>query len=121
MLFSLVLTGCNGQNNDKANEIKNDTITQIQPKTDIRVNKKYDADGNLIRYDSSYSYYYSNIENDTILKDSIFDNFRNYIKKSFIFSSNPFSVTSFFKIHYCNMIFITMTFLLKGLEKIKSE
>jgi hypothetical protein len=29
------------------------------PKVDIRVNKKYDKNGNLVQYDSTYAYFYS--------------------------------------------------------------
>ncbi len=42
-----------------------------QPKEDIKVNKEYDENGYLIRYDSTYTYYYSNIEGDEIVADSI--------------------------------------------------
>ncbi|GAB4299732.1 MAG: hypothetical protein Kow0068_23170 [Marinilabiliales bacterium] len=32
---------------------------QNNPKVDIKVNKEYDENGNIIRYDSTYTYYYS--------------------------------------------------------------
>ena len=64
LLLSLALFGCNGQTKNEKMAIQTDTI---QPKTDIRVNREYDKNGNLIRYDSTYSYYYSNIEGDTVI------------------------------------------------------
>ena len=76
--LSIILVGCTGQTKQEFTEIKRDSI---QPKTDIKVNKEYDEKGNLIRYDSSYSYYYSNIENDSLLGDSIFSDFQNYFNK----------------------------------------
>jgi hypothetical protein len=49
--------------------------TANKPKTEVHVNKKYDDKGNLLRYDSSYSYHYvspggklQNIETDTLFR-----------------------------------------------------
>ena len=61
-----------------------------QPKEDIKVNKEYDENGNLIRYDSTYTYYYSNIEGDVIAADSIFNNFRNMFEDNYSFSTMPY-------------------------------
>ena len=61
-----------------------------QPKEDIKVNKEYDENGNLIRYDSTYTYYYSNIEGDEIAADSIFNNFRNMFEDNYSFSTMPY-------------------------------
>ena len=79
IIFSLFFTSCNGQN-DK--EVKNNSN---KPKTDIKVNKEYDEDGNLIRYDSTYSYYYSNIENNKMLEDSIFNQFESFFNEKYVF------------------------------------
>ena len=117
VLFSLVLTGCNGQNNNKANDIKYDTTTQIQPKTDIRVDKKYDENGNLIRYDSTYSYYYSNIQKDTILRDSIFNNFRNHLDGFYNFSSDPFFNDFFFQDSLLQYDFYNNDFFIERFRK----
>jgi len=66
-------------------------------KKTIKVVLKYDENGNLIRYDSSYSYYYSNIENDTLLRDSIFDQFRFHFNQKYFFSEEPFFNDLFFQ------------------------
>jgi hypothetical protein len=49
--------------------------TSANPKTEVHVNKKYDEKGNLIRFDSTYSYRYvspggksRNIETDTLFR-----------------------------------------------------
>ena len=100
LLLSLALFGCNGQTKNEKMAIQTDTI---QPKTDIRVNREYDKNGNLIRYDSTYSYYYSNIEGDTVLKDSIFSDFRDYFNGQYGFSEDPFFNDFFFEdslLHY---------------------
>jgi len=72
----------------------NDTIT---PKTNIIVNKEYDDKGNLIRYDSTYSSYYSNIETNKHLGDSVFNNFKNYFNQSYVFSNQPYFNNFFFE------------------------
>jgi hypothetical protein len=95
MLVIAVFLGyinCNGQivNDDTANGKNN-------PKTDIKVNKEYDNQGNLIRYDSTYSYSYSNIGTDTILNDSIFNQFRDQFHHQFLFSEDPFFKDFFFQ------------------------
>jgi len=98
MLFiavTLILSSCNGQekqtSNDKLSDAKN------APKEDIVVNKKYDEQGNLIKYDSTYTYYYSNIENDTIAEDSIFTNFRKMFELEYPFSYKPYFNDLFFQ------------------------
>jgi hypothetical protein len=90
MLFSLVLTSCQGQN--KENKISE---TENQPKTDVKVFKEYDDNGNLIKYDSTYTYFYSNIENDSLLKDSILNKLM--FGNESILSSNPFFNRFFLK------------------------
>lgn len=68
-----------------------------QPKEDIKVNKEYDEKGNLIRYDSTYTYYYLNIEGDEIAADSIFNNFRNMFEDNYSFSTTPYFNDLFFE------------------------
>ncbi|NOY96236.1 MAG: hypothetical protein GXO81_07645 [Chlorobi bacterium] len=93
IIFSLMLNSCNGQTGNKAKgHSKKD-----QPKADIIVKKEYDKDGNLIKYDSTYYYYYSNIENDTIARDSIFNQFRSYFNQKYFFSEDPFFNDLFFQ------------------------
>ena len=45
--------------NPKTNKAKNPKPGKNQPKEDIRVNREYDENGNLIKFDSIYSYRYS--------------------------------------------------------------
>lgn len=84
----------NNFNNSAFEDITiNDTIKKNQPKIDIKVKKEYDDNGNITRYDSSYSstYYYSNgnlsqEEMDSILnnfKPFFFDNYSNILDHSF--------------------------------------
>ncbi|HLV70559.1 MAG TPA: hypothetical protein VKY34_07610 [Xanthomarina sp.] len=58
MLLCLLHTGCHGQNTDseKANNPEKIEHTSKQPKGSWTVNKAFDENGNLIQYDSIYSW-----------------------------------------------------------------
>lgn len=90
--LSLMLQGCNGQKKDQQKEQISGT-----PQTSIKVNKEYDKNGNIVRYDSTYSYYYSNIKNDTVKQDSIFNLFRNQFNQKYLFSNEPYFNNLFFQ------------------------
>lgn len=48
---------------------------KTKPNEDIKVNKEFDKDGNLVRYDSTYVYTYSSDSSFRISPDSAFFNF----------------------------------------------
>ncbi len=58
---------------DKLLEAK--LIDTIKPKTNYRVHKEYDENGNLISVDSTYSYFYSNKNIDPKRQKEIFEQF----------------------------------------------
>lgn len=103
------LNSCNGQEQDKSGALP----LKSQPKTNIKVNKEYDKNGNLIKYDSTYSYYYSNIEGDTLLRDSIFDQFRTHFNQKYFFSEEPFFHDLFFQDSLLNFDFYKNDFFSK--------
>ena len=82
-LFILAITGCMGQEKEK-DEISKDEKQEMaqEPKGQWEVHKEYDDLGNLIKYDSIYSYDYSNTKDDSIKinLDSIMDSFRGYFE-----------------------------------------
>ena len=94
IMLTVTLSGCNGQKGTK--EIA-DSAKVNAPKTDIRVNKEYDKNGNLIKYDSTYSYFYSNSKNNDVKRDSIFESFKNHFNQSYSFSNEPFFHDLFFQ------------------------
>ena len=76
ILFSL--TSCKGQ--DKKEDVvtkQGDKKEMEQPKGTWKVDKEFDENGNLIRYDSIYSWSSSDTINDlaTMDKDSLLNNF----------------------------------------------
>jgi hypothetical protein len=81
LILSLFLfSNCQSQVKNKKSENNND---EIKPKTNIVVHKEYDENGNLVKIDSSYSYVYSNIKNDSLLEKKLFKNFKLNINKEF--------------------------------------
>jgi len=79
---------------------KNTDKTQVQdtlknnPKIDIKVNKEYDDNGNVIRYDSSYTYIYTHPSGKTeeLNIDSIFGSFKPFMfNRGFDLMKDPFN------------------------------
>jgi hypothetical protein len=99
---------CNGQIVDNGA-----TVGKNSPKTDIKVNKEYDDQGNLIRYDSTYSYSFLNMDNDSIPNDSIFSMFRDHFNHQFLFSEDPFFKDFFFQDSVMNENFFDDNFFEK--------
>lgn len=96
----LIFSGCNGQTIKKEkNKQEQDTAIKSEnsPQENISVNKEFDESGNLIRYDSTYTYYYSNIEGNENLADSVLNNFRNMFLKTYPFSTKPYFDNLFFE------------------------
>lgn len=94
LLLVLVITGCFNQEKEKpkvegfANEIEKDkTIVKPREKWDVR--KEYDEYGNLKKYDSIYSWTYSNVIGDSLRVnlDSIMDSFKRYIGEQTAFTN----------------------------------
>ena len=85
LLMILVISGC--KNHEKGNQqIISDEqeISSVKPSEKWDVKKQYDEQGNLIGYDSIYSWSYSNVEGDSIEVnlDSIMDSFKMYFGKN---------------------------------------
>lgn len=94
-ILSIILMFCGCSKPNK--QLNNEEITDKKsaPIEDIVVNKEYDEDGNIIRYDSTYSSFYSNIKGDKNAEDSILKNFKSLFEKKYPFSFNP-SFNDFF-------------------------
>ncbi len=54
------VVSCNAQSGEKRMAEPSSGQDSIQPKVDVRVNKQYDENGNLIAYDSVYFWSYTN-------------------------------------------------------------
>ena len=110
-LLILMMAGCHAQDNKNENARNRlaTADTSYKPKTDIRVNKKYDDKGNLIQFDSTYSYFYSSPLNgkSSIMSDSLFWNFKMPLRENYrsLLNSNMDSIffnDSLFKYDFFN-------------------
>lgn len=85
IVLVLLFMGCKGQEKEQPQIEKNEKEEKIEkPKGQWDVHREYDEQGNLIKYDSIYSYSYSNIEGDSLKVnlDSIMDSFRGYFRRN---------------------------------------
>lgn len=86
ILFVLSFVNCDSQNKKKQDIQEPEKKVQdlVKPNEIWDVKKEYDEFGNLIKYDSIYSYSYSNIKGDsiTVNLDSIMDSFSRYVEES---------------------------------------
>jgi hypothetical protein len=83
LILILIMSGCNGQNKEgQIIEESNKDDMKKQPIERSEVHREYDEFGNLIKYDSIYSWSYSNKEGDSIQVnlDSIMGTFRNHFE-----------------------------------------
>ena len=76
-LSLLLVTGCNAQT-EKPKHLSATKDTTDQPKVSWKVNKQYDNKGNVIRYDSTYTWSYSSKsgKNTPVSMDSVMKSFR---------------------------------------------
>jgi hypothetical protein len=96
VLSTFFLVSCNAQTKKELDKEQTEVLKdKIEPKIDYKVNKEYDENGNLIRLDSTYSYYYSNIDKDAMISDSIFKKFNNHFNMKSPFNNSFFD--DFFK------------------------
>jgi hypothetical protein len=102
-LLVISLNSCNAQQGNKK-ELKN------EPKTSVKVNKTYDKNGNLIGYDSTYSYVYSSMTNDSLMADSALTQFKQMFNQKYFFSNRPFFDEMFFNDSLMNNEFLKPDF-----------
>ena len=97
LIIPVMLASCNAQTGSKKdetaqNEPQLNNNPKNKPKVDIKVNKKYDDNGNLIGYDSTYTWTYSNVEGDSVsvIADSVITHFMPNIGMHFPGLNDPF-------------------------------
>src|SRR5688572_15364064 len=89
LLLFLMVQGCNSQKNQNL-----ESTQEIGPadrtnnaKVDIRVNNKYDTKGNVLEYESTYSYFY---KSDNLGKEVTADSFSANLQSMFIAKYDKF-------------------------------
>ena len=80
----LVLSSCheksNGQTGTHAKTASADST--YKPNVNIKVNRHYDDNGNVVGFDSTYTSYYSNVKGDTAQMDSLIHRFDSYFNRT---------------------------------------
>lgn len=104
--------GCNGQtqkgNNQLLSNKKLISDTLSKPQINVKVNKQYDDKGRIIKFDSTYSYFYSSPKGALQLSnDSIYSQFKSFFDQSYpnFFNdqnNNVFFNDSLFKYDFFN-------------------
>lgn len=86
----LNLAACSGQTQQKKNLLTDapQAVTDT-PKVEVRVNKKYDPNGNLVAYDSTYSSIYEGRAIDPAFMDSVFQDFKPRFNLRYPFLNDP--------------------------------
>lgn len=119
LIITLVYISCHGQNKDSDKAISDEKLESIgdQPKGIWKVDKEFDENGNLIKYDSIYSWSSNNIiENrtssgrDSLLqsfKSKFFTNFSDFENQGF---EGVFAQDSLFSKHFFNDDFFESNF-----------
>lgn len=95
-LMALGLTSCNAQvdkkDQDNSSALQKENSEMKEPRGSWRVNKEVDENGNLIRYDSIYTYSFGNINGQQMPQedlDSAMASFRKYMKNRMPSSFSP--------------------------------
>ncbi len=85
-LLLVAFTGCQAQETGSRKNFAsiNDTAAHQKPQVTSKVNKRYDDSGNLVGYDSTYSWSYSSTgKDDDINADSLINAFRKQFDDDF--------------------------------------
>lgn len=84
-LLPLAVSACQAQTNTPEGNNKNELTPDNQPKTEVKVYKEYDDNGNLIRYDSTYVWSYTNTTGDStyVNIDTLMSEFRPFMQHRF--------------------------------------
>lgn len=90
-VMTMLLSACSGQAQHPRNSTSLDTLGAARdtPRTEVRVNKRYDPNGNLIAYDSTYSSFYSSRNTDPGMMDSLFRDFAPRFNRHFPMMNDP--------------------------------
>jgi hypothetical protein len=125
LLCCLTLFACNKKkiaenaSSQSRSEDKDYMDTSSNPKVDVKVNRQYDTSGNLIRFDSTYSYFYESpgLKNARIRGDSVYSQFKNIYRGHLLDSMNSeinniFFNDSLFKYDFFNEDYFSQRFML---------
>ena len=87
----LNLSACNGQTGNQHAPLPTDKLAQRidTPQVAVRVNKQYDANGNLVAFDSTYTSIYRSQSGNAAFMDSVFKDFKPRVGTHYPFLNDP--------------------------------
>jgi len=91
-VFFSALFSCNSQGLNP----KSQKDEKKKPHENVTVNRKYDKDGNLIEFDSTYTAYYSSADGDTVQLDSVLKDFPGFFDQEFFNANGKDLFNTFF-------------------------
>lgn len=134
----LLFLSCSGQGQQKdLNNKAQSNIEKNEPRAEIKVNKIYDDEGNMVRYDSTYVWSYSNVAGDSVFVDvdSVMSRFQPFMdaKNRFyfpFFHTEPFIQDSIFYYDFLDNDYFmhrwensmeSMTDMMREMDSLKSQ
>ncbi|KAA3642427.1 MAG: hypothetical protein DWP98_14165 [Bacteroidetes bacterium] len=89
LIATMFFTACNAQESSEK-QSKNSSLKNT-PKESWTVNKELDENGNIIRYDSTYTWTYTNMDGDSVSvkMDSVLKSFNSYFNQQFPTAFGP--------------------------------
>jgi hypothetical protein len=136
IILLLAIASCNGQDKNADKGRAPESTEQAKPKVEVKVNRKYDSKGNLVRFDSTYSYFYSSKGKDSVRVglDTIFQRFKAAHQNDFTAwrndVNNIFFNDSLFKYDFLNEDFFSQRFemnmqrmreMLRDMDSVKTD
>ena len=122
LLFLII--SCDGQEK-KIKTIKTDQTKGQNPKEEVHVNRTYDKKGNLVRFDSTYTYFYSSKGHDSSMVglDTVIRHFNAFYNTDFSKKwnrefENMFLMDSLYQYDFPNKDFFSKRFEL-NMERMK--
>ncbi len=121
-----IIISCNTQNKEKEHDLKmvrSEKTVGINPQTKTKVNKQLDSKGNIVKFDSTYSYYYTSkgVDSSKVKLDTIIKEFKSFYSYNIAFGFNKrmndiFLADTLFKYDFLNHDYFIKRFELNAIK-----
>lgn len=123
---AIVVSSCNAQNKEKERDLKtvnSEKTVGTNPKIKIKVNKQLDSKGNIVKFDSTYSYYYTSkgVDSSKVKLDTVIKEFKSFYSHNIMTGFNKrmndiFLADSLFKYDFLNQDYFIKRFELNAIK-----
>lgn len=121
-----IMISCNAQNKEKERNLKTISSEKTEgtnPRIKTKVNKQYDSKGHIVKFDSTYSYYYTSkgFDSTKVKLDTIIKEFKSFYTTNLITGFNKrlndiFLADSLFKYDFLNKDYFRKRFELNAVK-----